>query len=232
MNGRVVVVTGGFGALGRVVAGRALKAGAFVAVLDHAATAPEGFETESNGRLLKLPGSDLSSEEGARVAVAEVARHYGRLDVLVNIAGGFCWQTVEAGDPAAWETLFRLNVLTALCTSRAALPLLRVSDAGRIVNVGAAAALRSAAGMGAYTASKSGVHRLTESLAEELKPARVTVNAVLPTTIDTPSNRAEMPTADFSAWVSPDELANVILFLASREASAVTGALIPVNGRT
>ena len=164
MQGRVVVVTGGYGALGRVVAARAFKAGAAVAVLDRAVTPPEGFKAELEGRVLSLPGSDLSSDQGAQVAVAEVARHYGRLDVLVNIAGGFRSQTVEGGDSADWETLFRQNVMTAVCTSRAALPLLRVSDAGRIVNVGAAAALHGAANVGAYSASKSGVHRFTESL--------------------------------------------------------------------
>jgi NAD(P)-dependent dehydrogenase (short-subunit alcohol dehydrogenase family) len=124
-----------------------------------------------------------------------------------------------------------MNVTTAANACRAALPHLRASTAGRIVNVGANAALRSGAGMGAYAASKAGVHRLTESLAEELKADRITVNAVLPSILDTPANRADMPKADPSAWVSPAELSAVILFLASAAASAVTGALVPVTGR-
>ncbi|MCY1454645.1 3-oxoacyl-[acyl-carrier-protein] reductase FabG [compost metagenome] len=115
--------------------------------------------------------------------------------------------------------------------SKAALPLLTQGTHGRIVNIGAGAALKAGMGMGAYAASKAGVARLTESLAEELKDTGVTVNAVLPSIIDTLQNRADMPDADFSRWVSPAELAAVILFLLSSEASAVTGALIPVSGR-
>src|SRR5262249_39933098 len=115
--------------------------------------------------------------------------------------------------------------------SRAAIPFLTQSGAGRIVNIGALAALNPAAGgMGPYTASKAAVHKLTESLAEELK-GKVTVNAVLPSTLDTPANRRDMPKADFTAWVALEEAANVILFLASPEASAITGALIPLKGR-
>ncbi|HWU79469.1 MAG TPA: SDR family oxidoreductase, partial [Caulobacter sp.] len=129
-----------------------------------------------------------------------------------------------------WERLHRLNLMTALNASKAALPHLVARGAGRIVNVGANGAVKAATGMGAYAASKAGVHRLTEALAEEYK-GRVTVNAVLPSIIDTPVNRADMPDADFATWVSPEELAAVILFLASSEASAVTGALLPVVGR-
>ncbi|MEW6019792.1 MAG: SDR family oxidoreductase, partial [Pseudomonadota bacterium] len=126
---------------------------------------------------------------------------------------------------------YAMNVKTAANASRAALPWLRRSAAGRIVNVGAMGAIKSAAGMGAYGASKAGVHRLTESLAEELKGEGITVNAILPSIIDTPANRADMPDADFSAWVSPADLAKVMLFLASPDARAVTGALLPVTGR-
>ena len=124
-----------------------------------------------------------------------------------------------------------LNLKTALNASRAALPWLKRSDEGRIVNVGANGALKAAAGMGAYAASKAGVHRLTESLAEELKATSVTVNAVLPSILDTAQNRKDMPDADPSTWVRPADLARVMLFLASPESRAVTGALIPVVGR-
>ena len=124
-----------------------------------------------------------------------------------------------------------MNVQTAANASRAATPYLRESAAGRIVNVGANAALKASLGMGPYAASKAGVHSLTESLAEELKADGVTVNAVLPSILDTPTNRADMPKADFASWVAPNELAAVMLFLASEAASAVTGALIPVTGR-
>jgi NAD(P)-dependent dehydrogenase (short-subunit alcohol dehydrogenase family) len=159
-----------------------------------------------------------------------VAAHFGGLDALLNIAGGFVWQTTDDADPA-WAKMFALNVTTALNASRAALPHLKAAAEGRIVNVGANAALKSAAGMGAYAASKAGVHRLTESLAEELKDTPVTVNAVLPSILDTARNRQDMPDADPAKWVAPADLARVMLFLASPESRAITGALIPVTGR-
>ena len=163
-------------------------------------------------------------------AVVEAAERFGRLDALLNIAGGFIWQTTDDADPA-WARMFALNVTTALNASRAALPHLKASSEGRIVNVGANGALKAAAGMGAYAASKAGVHRLTESLAEELKDTSVTVNAVLPSILDTSQNRADMPDADPAKWVQPSDLARVMLFIASPESRAVTGALIPVTGR-
>jgi NAD(P)-dependent dehydrogenase (short-subunit alcohol dehydrogenase family) len=121
--------------------------------------------------------------------------------------------------------------MTAVAASRAALPHLLARGAGRIVNIGANAATRAAAGMGPYAASKAAVARFTESLAEEMKDRGITVNAVLPSIIDTPQNRADMPDADFSRWVAPEAIAEVILFLVSDAAAAVTGALIPVTGR-
>jgi NAD(P)-dependent dehydrogenase (short-subunit alcohol dehydrogenase family) len=177
-----------------------------------------------------LGGVDLSSAEGARKAMADVKAKFGRLDALINIAGGFRWETVQGGDIATWDLLYAMNVKTTLNASKAAIPYLLESGAGRIVNVGANGAVKAAAGTGAYAASKAGVHRLTESLAEELKNRGVTVNAVLPSIIDTPANRADMPNAAFDRWVAPADLAAVILFLASDEAKAVTGALIPVTG--
>ncbi|MFN3670177.1 MAG: SDR family NAD(P)-dependent oxidoreductase [Brevundimonas sp.] len=224
MSERVIVVTGGHGSLGRAVVEAALTDGLKVAVIDHAAgqSAPDG--------VLELGGVDLTDPASATKAIDAVAARFGRLDALLNIAGGFVWQTVDDADPA-WAKMFALNVATALNASRAALPHLKASSEGRIVNVGANGALKAAAGMGAYAASKSGVHRLTESLAEELKATSVTVNAVLPSILDTPQNRKDMPNADPAAWVAPADLARVMLFLASPESRAITGALIPVTGR-
>lgn len=224
MSERVIAITGGHGALGRAVLEAALADGLKVAVIDHASgqTAPEG--------VLELGGVDLTDAASAKTAIDAVAAHFGRLDALLNIAGGFVWQTLDDAEPA-WERMFALNLKTALNASRAALPHLKRSDEGRIVNVGANGALKSASGMGAYAASKSGVHRLTESLAEELKSTSVTVNAVLPSILDTPQNRKDMPDADPTAWVQPADLARVMLFLASPDSRAITGALIPVVGR-
>lgn len=230
MTGRAIVVTGGFGALGRAVATAAARAGDRAAALDVATAAPEGLEAALGAGGLALGGVDLTDGAKAKAAIDEAARRLGGIDALINIAGGFRWQTLEDGDPAAWDLLHAMNVTTAVNACRAALPHLKASPAGRIVNIGANAAIRAGAGMGAYAASKAGVHRLTESLAEELK-GKATVNAVLPSIIDTPANRADMPKADFKSWVRPDELAAVILFLASEAAGGVTGALIPVTGR-
>jgi len=225
MDGKVVIVTGALGALGRVVADEALARGARVACLDHAPT-----QVPPTPDRLELGGVDLTDALAARKAVDAVAAHFGRLDVLINIAGGFAFETVMEGDPKTWQRMYALNVLTALNASRSAIPHLTASGAARIINTGAMGALRAAGGMGAYAASKAGVHRLTEALAAELK-GKITVNAVLPSIIDTAANRASMPKADFATWVTPKELADVILFLASDAASAVTGALLPVSGR-
>jgi NAD(P)-dependent dehydrogenase (short-subunit alcohol dehydrogenase family) len=230
MRGKTIVVTGGFGALGRVVAEVAAARGASVAVLDHAPAAPEGLAERLGPTALMIGGLDLSSAEVATKAMESVKAKFGRLDALLNIAGGFQWETVEDG-AESWDRMFALNLKTALNACKAALPYLMESGAGRIVNVGAQSALHAASGMGAYAASKSAVHRLTETLANELKLKGVTVNAVLPSIIDTPMNRRDMPKADFDRWVAPADLAAVMLFLASDEAKAVTGALIPVTGR-
>jgi NAD(P)-dependent dehydrogenase (short-subunit alcohol dehydrogenase family) len=225
MDGKVVVITGASGALGKVVAEVALARGARVAGVDHAAAQMPATEIR-----IELGGVDLSDAAAAKTALDAVAAHFGSVDALVNIAGGFAFETVAEGDPKTWQRMYALNVLTALNASRSALPHLAASAAGRIINIGAMGALQAGAGMGAYAASKAGVHRLTEALAAEWK-GKITVNAVLPSIIDTPANRASMPKADFSKWVTPQELAEVILFLASDAASAVTGALLPVNGR-
>jgi NAD(P)-dependent dehydrogenase (short-subunit alcohol dehydrogenase family) len=225
MDGKVIVVTGASGALGRVVAASALARGARVAGVDHAAS-----HVAATPNRIELGGVDLTDAAQATKAIDAAASHFGKLDALINIAGGFAFETVAEGDPKTWQRMYALNVLTALNASRSAIPHLVASGAGRIVNIGAMGALQAGAGMGAYAASKSGVHRLTEALAAEWK-GKITVNAVLPSIIDTPANRASMPNADFAKWVMPEELANVILFLASDSASAVTGALLPVSGR-
>jgi NAD(P)-dependent dehydrogenase (short-subunit alcohol dehydrogenase family) len=225
MNGRIIVVTGAAGALGKVVAEAALARGARVAGIDHATS-----QIATTADRIELGGVDLSDAAQAKKALDTAAAHFGRLDVLVNIAGGFAFEAIAEGDPRTWQRMYALNVVTALNASQAAIPHLSASSAARIVNVGAMGALQAGAGMGAYAAAKAGVHRLTEALAAEWK-GKITVNAVLPSTIDTPANRASMPNADFKKWVAPLELAEVILFLASDAASAITGALVPVNGR-
>jgi len=229
LQGKLVAVTGGFGQLGMAVVRAALDAGAQVAALDRARSPAD---TAALAGVLALGELDLAEPDTAVRALDQVATRFGGLDALVNVAGTFRWETLEKGSVETWDLLYRVNLRSAVSASRAALPHLTKRGGGRIVNIGAgAAAARAGAGMGAYAASKAGLHKFTESLAEEVKDRGIMVNAVLPSTIDTPANRADMPNADFSRWVAPRAIADVIVFLLSDQARAVTGALIPVSGR-
>jgi len=230
MKDKVVVITGGMGNLGRAVAKAFETAGARLAVIDHSAV-PEADAAKSSDRYLPVGEIDLTRWAHAERAMQTVAAKMGRIDVLVNIAGGFRWQTLADGDVSGWDQMYDINLKTAVLASKAALPSILKSGAGRIINIGAGAAAKAGAGMGAYAASKSGVLRLTESLSEEVKDQGVTVNAVLPGTIDTPQNRKAMPKADTSKWVAPEAIADVVAFLASDGARAITGAAVPVFGR-
>lgn len=228
---QVVVVTGAFGALGRAVAAVFASRGARLALLDRAPVPGKGLE-EIDEAALMLGGVDLADMDATRRAMAAAATRFGGIDVLVNIAGGFRWERLEDGGPETWDQLYTMNLRTAVVSCKAVLAAMLERGAGRIINIGAGAAARATAGMGAYAASKAGVQRLTESLADELKDRGITVNAVLPSIIDTPRNRGDMPDADFSRWVAPEAIAEVIAFLASDAARAVTGAAIPVTGRS
>ena len=221
---RSVIVTGGFGVLGQAVAQAFAAQGDKVARIDFAPAAPAPL-----AGALDIGGVDLTDAGATQAALDRVTAAHGGIDVLANIAGGFTWETLEGGSLESWTRMHAMNLMTAATITRLALPGLTKSAAGRIINRGAGGAVRGAMGMGAYAASKSGVHRMTEALAEELAGAGITVNAVLPSIIDTPANRADMPDADFSAWVSPAAIADVIVFLASDAARGVTGALIPVT---
>ncbi|MCB1687238.1 MAG: SDR family NAD(P)-dependent oxidoreductase [Halioglobus sp.] len=224
MDSRSIVVTGGFGALGREVARAFSAQGHKVSRVDFAKAAPD-----NNAGGWDYPGVDLSDSAAVESVLAEICTKAGGVDVLVNIAGGFAWETLDDGSLDTWHRMFTMNVVTAATISKASLAALRNSAAGRIINIGAGGAVHAGAGLGAYAASKSGVHRLTEALAAELAGTTVTVNAILPSIIDTPTNRADMPDADTSKWVKPEAIADVILFLASAAARSITGALIPVS---
>lgn len=226
MHQRYVAVTGASGTLGRATITALVNCGYSVIGIDRADKI-----SDVEGLTLRIPKTDLTSADKSTEAFAKIAEQFGSLHALVNIAGGFVWEEIESGTADTWERLFKLNVITTLNASKAALPLLLV-DGGAIVNVSAAASMKADAGMGAYAASKAGVSRLTESLAAELKDRGVRVNAVLPSIIDTPLNRADMPKANFDRWVTPQALADVISFLISDRARAVTGALLPVTART
>ena len=228
---RSAIVTGAFGVLGAAVARRLSLDGMRVALIDVAPEAPKTLRTELGDHNRYCSGVDLTDLAATRSVFDQVAQHFDGLDVLVNVAGGFRWERVADGGLETWDQMYSINLRTAVVACKAALAALTRREGGRIVNVGAGAAGKAAAGMGAYTASKAGVQRLTESLAAELRDANITVNAILPGTIDTPRNRLDMPDADFSRWVAPRDIADVIAFLVSDSAVAVTGAAIPVYGR-
>ncbi len=227
LTGKVLAITGSDGVLGQSTASVLSGHGARVALLAHAKT-PSGAEPAG---ALHYGGIDLTMEDAARGVMDRIVKDAGRLDGLINVAGGFRWEKLEGGALDVWDAMYRLNLRTAVVSCQAALPHLLRAGGGRIVNVGAMGAAKAAAGMGAYAASKAGVAKLTEALADELKDRGITVNAILPSTLDTPRNRLDMPTADFSRWVAPAAAAEVIAFLVSDAARAVTGALIPVAGR-
>jgi NAD(P)-dependent dehydrogenase (short-subunit alcohol dehydrogenase family) len=222
---RHIVVTGGVGTLGRAVGAVLAEQGARVVLLDRAPA------QDVPGMVAVIGGVDLTDSEATRSALAQARDQLNGLDGLVNVAGGFRWETLEAGSLESWDALYAMNLRSTVVACREALPHLLRAPAAGIVNVGALAAQKAGAGMGAYAASKAGVARLTEALAEELKDRGVRVNAVLPSILDTPTNRADMPDADATRWVPPRSLAAVIAFLLSDDASAVTGACIPVAGR-
>jgi NAD(P)-dependent dehydrogenase (short-subunit alcohol dehydrogenase family) len=230
LNGTIVAVTGAFGSLGLATAQLLAGRGATVALIGRGA-APANLPG-SLAHACIAGGVDLAKAEAAQQAIDSIAGQLGGLNALVNVAGAFSWETIADGSAQTWERMFDVNVTTALNASKAALTHLTASAGGRIVNIGALGALKAGMGMGAYAASKSSVLRLTEALAEELKDKGTTVNAILPSIIDTRQNRADMPDADFSRWVKPEEIAAVIAFLLSKDAQCITGALIPVAGRT
>lgn len=235
LSGKVAIITGAAGNLGQAVAQVFGRVGARLVLT---ATSNERLAelyrpSAGSPDVVLVGGIDLSEPGGATGLIEAALGRYGRIDVLVNTAGGFAGgRKVHEDDLGNWDAMFRINLRTALNACRAAVPHLIEQGSGRIVNVAARAALAGAPGLAAYCASKSAVVRLTESLAGELKDLGINVNCVLPGTIDTPQNRRAMPNADFTKWVPPAAIADVILFLASDAARAVTGAAVPVYGRS
>ena len=228
-KGKVVLVTGAAGNLGRAVAQAFAEQGAALVLVDLDRKRLQQVHGDDNETQL-LAAADLRSAAPAAEVVKTAISRFGRIDVLANIAGGFrMGETVHESSDETWQLMFDLNLRTLLNMSHAVVPAMLSSGSGRIVNIGANGALRGGALMGAYAATKSGVIRLTESMAAELGKQGINVNCVLPTIIDTPENRAAMPDADTSGWVAPVALAEVIRFLASDGARAINGAALPVG---
>ena len=227
---RTVVITGAAGNLGRAVAEAFAARGANLVLVDLKNEALQRVFGAGDSQRLLAAANLLDQAQLDAMAMQAVER-FGRIDVLANLAGGFrMGEPVHATTDTTWKFLLDINAGTLLHAVRAVVPRMLAQGGGRIVNVGAYAAQRGAAQMGAYIAAKSAVIRLTETLAAELRDRKINVNCVLPTIIDTPENRAAMPDADPGRWVAPADLASVILFLASDEARAIHGAALPVTG--
>ncbi len=228
---QVVIVTGASGNLGVATARAFQQRGSKTVLVDRSSDRlAKAFPDLGKDHLL-AGGIDLTSPEAMDRLVTDVVNRFGRIDVLVNTVGA--WRGGKSVHDASlddWDFLFEANLRTTLVVCRTVAPRMIRQRFGRIINVASRDALKGSAGYAAYSASKSAVIRLTESLADELKTYDVTANCIVPGTIDTPQNRAAMPKAEFSNWVEPAALADVIFFLASDAARAVTGAALPVYG--
>lgn len=232
---QVVVVTGAAGQLGMAVTQAFLESGARVTCVDKASNRLQEVYAEGSrpAEHLFAVSIDVNDPESVEGMVAETIQRFGRLDVLVNTVGGF-----RAGNPVhqtpleTWDFMMALNARTAFITSQAVIPQMLKQGSGAIIHIAARPGLAGKANMAAYSASKSAVIRLTESMAAEYREAGIRVNCIIPGTIDTPQNRRDMPDADTSRWVKPESLAGVILFLASEAARDIQGAAIPVYGKS
>lgn len=231
---QVVIVTGAAGNLGQAVGRAFLAAGANLALTDHAegrlgrifaniAGSPDHFLADS---------VDATNTDAVEAMIAETLDRLGRVDVLVNTVGGFHGGTaVHETSLETWDLMLNLNARSVFIASRAVIPHMLQQGSGKIVSVAAQSGLKGGMKNGAYSASKSAVIRLTESMAAELKGSGITVNCILPHIIDTPQNSQALPLADHRRWVKPEALADVILFLASDAAREVHGAAVPVYGK-
>lgn len=228
--GKVVVVTGAAGELGRATFKYFADGGARVVALDYSnelldSTFPA---KDSAHRYLEV---DLTSRDSCQLVLTKVIEDLGQIDVLCNVAGGFVMgEAVHETSDKTWDFLFNLNTRSIMNTSSVVVPQMQKQGSGKIVNIAARAATQGFANMGAYTASKAAVMRLTEAMAAELREQQINVNCIMPGMIDTARNREDMPDADHSKWVPPSQLASVIGFLTSDAAVAVHGAAIPVDG--
>lgn len=230
LDGKHIVVTGGTGALGGAVVGKLLGEGAICHVPNAHAAAPSHFPFAADDRVRLVHNVDLSDPAKVEAFYSQVPGLWGS----IHLAGGFTAAPVEKIESASFAEMMDTNARTAfLCCRAAVRSMLASGTAGRIVNIAARAALepRKGAGSVAYAASKAAVAAMTVAMAEELKHKGILVNAVAPSTLDTPANRADMPDADFTKWVSLEAAAEAIAYLASPANLAMSGTLVPLYGR-
>jgi len=225
------IVTGGTGTLGRVVASALMNNGMRVAIPFRPGSRGEPLPPPGDDGALFLRESDISTESGASAFVREAAEKFGGVGILVNCAGGYAGgEKIGEVSSATFEEMLTANLRTAFLMCSAVLPLMRNAKHGRIISIAAMAALAPAASRGAYAIAKRGVITLTETIAEEVKGTGITANAIAPSIIVTPANRASMPSADASRWVTPEEIAALVLFLCSDDARSLSGNVLKVYG--
>lgn len=231
MTGRVAIVTGGTGALGQAITANLLESGAIVAipyaVAEERAALEGQLAPDRRARLLAI-AADVTDEAAVGKFVQAVRDRHGRVDAIVNAVGGFAGGDLVSTSLLEWERMMSLNLTSAVIACRAVLPGMIAAASGRIVNIASRSVIPPQGGFIAYTVSKTAVITLTQALAQEVKRHGITVNAVLPSTMDTPANRRAMPDADRSGWVGTADVARVVAFLLSEQATAVTGAAVPV----
>lgn len=230
----VILVTGASGNLGTAVAKRFADEGAHLILVDRSANKlQEIFADLDQARHMFIAGIDVTSEDSIDSMLSQALTRFGRIDVLVNTVGGFHAGTaVHETDTKTWNFMQTLNASSAFLLSRAIVPTMLEQGSGKIIHIAAAPGLKAGKGNAAYSASKSAVIRLTEGLAADYKTKGINANCILPSIIDTPQNREAMPDADFSKWVTPESIAQVIAFLASEAARDIHGVALPVSGKS
>ncbi len=233
LGDKVAIITGGTGALGRAVVSAFLEEGAKVActyIVDEELKHYSSLTEEKKSKITFI-WVDVTKEESVTQMVQKTLDTFGKIDILVNVVGGFTYAKIIDTDEKTWDFMMNVNLKSTFLCSKAVLPHMIKQNYGKIINISSRPALKGSSGIGAYAASKAGVLNLTETIADEVKDYEINVNAILPSTIDTPANRRDMPDADFSKWVKPEEIARVIVFLASDNSKPISGAGIPVYGK-
>ncbi len=234
LEDKVAIVTGGTGGLGKAVVSVFLAEGALVLStyrkdeeLEECRTLMEEYKTR-----VAFGKADVTKASHVSNVALKTIEKFSRIDILVNIVGGFTQSPLAGTDEEAWDRMMSMNLKSVFLCSKGVIPHMIRQGRGSIVNIASRPALKGSPGLAAYGASKAGVLNLTQSMAEELKEHNINVNAVIPGTIHTPANRNSMPDADFSRWVMPEDIAKVIAFLCSDDARAVSGAAVPVYGKS
>lgn len=230
---KIVLVTGAAGNLGKAVVKGFLRSGATVCALDHRENRLPGEFGSSSRQLHRFENINVTDREAMQTLAEKVNQKVGAPVILVNTVGGFTsGERVHELLPDTFNKMMALNVQSFLNLTHAFIPAMLEKDHGKVIAVGSRASLKGSANAGAYAAAKGALLRLTESMAAELAPYHIQVNCVLPGTIDTPENREAMPNADFEKWVSPEGVAQAILFLSSPLSDAISGAAVPIYGRS